>query len=87
MFPFEEQKEFENIYIRVFSKNVDEFELKWHWDLEDRIIESLEKTDWEFQFDNELPINFDKEIFIPKGTIHRIIKGSEDLKLRVIKKK
>jgi hypothetical protein len=86
MYPFEEEKESENIYIRIFSKDIDEYELKWHWDEQDRIIESLEKTDWEFQFDNELPISFDQEIFIPKGVIHRIIKGSNDLKLRVIKK-
>jgi hypothetical protein len=86
MYPFEEEKESENIYIRIFSKDIDEYELKWHWDEQDRIIESLEKTDWEFQFDNELPISFDREIFIPKGVIHRIIKGSNDLKLRVIKK-
>jgi hypothetical protein len=87
MLPFQESQESENAYIRIFSRDIDEFELKWHWDEEDRVIESLEKTDWEFQFDNELPISFDREIFIPKGIIHRIIKGSGDLKLRVIKKK
>jgi hypothetical protein len=86
MYPFKESKESENTYIRIFSKDTDEYDLKWHWDEEDRIIQSLEETDWEFQFDNELPIAFNKEIFIPKGTIHRIIKGSGDLKLRILKK-
>jgi hypothetical protein len=85
MYPFEESKQSENTYIRIFSKDTDEYDLKWHWDEEDRIVQSLEKTDWEFQFDNELPISFDKEIFIPKGVIHRIIKGTGDLKLKVIK--
>jgi hypothetical protein len=86
MYPFEEEKESENIYIRTFSKDIDEYELKWHWDEEDRLIQSLEETDWEFQFDNELPIKFNKEIFIPKGAMHRIIKGTGDLKLKIIKK-
>ena len=86
MYPFIEKKESDNTYIRIFSKDIDEYELKWHWDEEDRLIQSLEKTDWEFQFDNELPIKFNKEIFIPKGIIHRIIKGNGDLKLKIIKK-
>ena len=86
MYPFEEKKESENTYIRTFSKDIDEYELKWHWDEEDRLIQSLEETNWEFQFDNELPIKFDKEIFIPKGSMHRIIKGTGDLKLKIIKK-
>jgi hypothetical protein len=85
MLPFIENKESNNTYIRIFSKDTDEYDLKWHWDEEDRTVQCLEKTDWEFQFDNELPISFEKEIFIPKGVIHRIIKGSGDLKLKVIK--
>ena len=38
-------------------------------------------TDWKFQFDNELPVELHpaREIHIPKGRIHRIIKGSGDL--------
>lgn len=85
MYPFRENKESDNTYIRIFSKDIDEYDLKWHWDEEDRIVQCLEKTDWEFQFDNELPISFEKEIFIPKGVMHRIIKGNGDLKLRIIK--
>jgi hypothetical protein len=87
MYPFKEEEQAENTYIRIFSKDIDEYELKWHWDEEDRLIQSLEETDWEFQFDNELPISLNKEIFIPKGVMHRIIKGSDDLKIKVIKKK
>ncbi len=85
MLPFTENKESNNTYIRIFSKDTDEYDLKWHWDEEDRIVQCLEKTDWEFQFDNELPISFENEIFIPKGAMHRIIKGTGDLKLRIIK--
>jgi hypothetical protein len=72
--------------IRTFSGDVDEFELKWHWDEDDRLVEVIGSTDWKFQFDNELPINMDSSIFIPKGVIHRVIKGSGELKVRIYKK-
>ena len=44
----------ENYYIRVFSKDVETDELKWHYDLENRKVTILEGEDWEFQMDNEL---------------------------------
>jgi hypothetical protein len=56
---------------------------KWHWDEEDRWIESLNENDWSFQFDNELPQSIEpgKIIFIPKGLIHRIIKGTTPISI------
>ena len=78
-FPFEEQDN-----IRIFDQDVDEMELVWHRDREDRIVEALETTDWMFQLDNNLPQRL-KKIFIPKGTYHRVIKGSGDLKVKVTK--
>jgi hypothetical protein len=84
--PFtEEYHENENIVTRIFDSNTNELDLKWHWDNEDRIIELLEESDWEFQFDNMLPIKFYDKIFIPKGTIHRVIKGTYDLKIKIYK--
>lgn len=82
--PFFEKVE-ENVRFRKFDKNVQENELKWHFDEQDRIIRPTHKTDWGFQMDNELPIGLDesKEIFIPKGVYHRVIKGSGDLELKV----
>jgi len=70
-------------FIRCFSHEVDEFELKWHYDEQDRIIESISQTDWQFQFDNQLPINLNQSITIKKGIIHRLIKGSGDLQLKI----
>jgi hypothetical protein len=37
------------------------------------------------QLDNELPILLEKgkEIFIPKGLYHRVIKGNGDLKVSI----
>lgn len=80
-----EYKESENVFVRTFVSNVDEQELKWHWDEEDRTVEAIGKTDWEFQFDNELPISLNQPIFIPKGKIHRVIKGTKDLQVKIVK--
>lgn len=71
--------------VRTFFQEVDEFELVWHRDREDRIITSVNKTDWKFQFENELPVEIKGEIFIPKNKFHRLIKGSGDVKLKVKK--
>tara|TARA_B100000482_G_scaffold177148_1_gene147394 strand:- start:1761 stop:2009 length:249 start_codon:yes stop_codon:yes gene_type:complete len=71
--------------IRVFSKDVKPLELVWHKDDEDRNIEILEGKDWKFQFDNELPLSLVKgdRIFITKHRIHRIHKGTTDLKIKI----
>ena len=71
--------------IRNFSKNVKKLELVWHKDDEDRNIEILEGKDWKFQFDNELPLSLVKgdRIFITKHRIHRIHKGTTDLKIKI----
>jgi quercetin dioxygenase-like cupin family protein len=73
--------------IRTFSKDVDKMSLIWHTDQEDRTITVLEGKGWQLQRDNELPLalNEGDNIFIPMGQIHRVIKGSTDLKLKIIK--
>jgi hypothetical protein len=85
--PFKEEQVSENIFIRTFYQDVDSGDLYWHRDFEDRIIESIEETDWKFQLDEKLPTNIQGEIFIPKGVYHRIIKGTGDLKIKLEKKK
>ncbi len=75
----------ENGEVRTFLQEVDEFELVWHRDREDRIVTTLSETDWKFQFENELPIKIEEEIYIPKNKFHRLIKGTGDIKLRVKK--
>jgi len=84
-FPFNEEQVNENTFIRVFSQDIDSHELVWHRDREDRIIQSIEPSNWKFQFDNQLPIELNRTIFIPKETHHRLIKGSGELKI-VLKK-
>ena len=78
--PYQEKGE-----IRTFSEDVQEFELVWHRDKEDRIVTPLHKTDWKFQLDNDIPRTIEKEIFIPKETYHRLIKGTNNLKVRIQK--
>jgi len=71
--------------IRLFSKDVDPMDLVWHQDKEDRDIEVLEGEGWQIQFDNELPFEIRKgdSIFITEGKIHRTLKGTTDLKIKI----
>lgn len=73
--------------IRIFSKDVDPMSLIWHEDQEDRTIEVIEGNGWKFQFDEELPFELKKgnKFFIPKGNLHRVIKGKNNLKIKIIK--
>ena len=73
--------------IRTFSKDVDPEELIRHSDRENRHITILEGEGWKFQRDNELPMELSKgdKLFIPEGQIHRILKGTTDLVIKIEK--
>jgi len=79
-FPFT-QETFDGKILRTFSSEVDEDELKWHYDLKDRKVQVIKGDNWELQMDNEVPQKLTplKEYFIPKGVYHRVIKGQGDL--------
>jgi hypothetical protein len=83
--PFKENKISDNTFIREFYQETDCGEFMWHRDREDRIIESIEDTDWKIQIDNELPKIIEGEVFIPMGAYHRLIKGTGDLKIKLLK--
>ena len=68
---------------REFLETVDEEELVWHRDRRDREVELLEPTDWMFQFDNEIPFLIKDKIFIPRETYHRLIKGTQNLRIKI----
>ena len=74
-----------NNNIRTFSKNVNEIDLVWHQDKEDRKIEVLEGKGWKFQRDNNVPVDMKigDRIFIAEGEIHRVIKGTTGLKIKI----
>ena len=86
-FPFKEKQINKQLFLREFSANVDEMDLIWHTDREDRIVHVLEGNKWKFQFDEQLPFEMldGIDIIIPKGIIHRIIKGDGPLKIKVYK--
>ena len=83
-FPFTQEK-YDGYTIRVFSKDVESDELKWHYDLENRTVTILEGDDWEFQMDNELPqiLKSGQVLTIPKGVYHRVKRGTTDLKIKI----
>lgn len=83
-YPFREYVE-EDYHIRTFPKDVDDSELVWHRDKEDRIVKSVGHTDWMIQLDNQLPIPLTETTFISKEIYHRVIKGSGDLIVKVKK--
>jgi quercetin dioxygenase-like cupin family protein len=84
MVPYQQVTQ-DNTKIRKFTLEVDSEELVWHRDEKDRYVTILEGKDWEFQLDNELPLELKKgdRIFIPKQTYHRIIKGTTDLVIQI----
>ena len=84
--PFTEELK-EGFYFRTFSSDIDEMELKWHFDEQDRIVVCEHETDWLFQMDDKLPSKIDRNtpIFIPEGEYHRIIKGTGNLTVKVKK--
>ena len=83
MNPYSERRK-DNLIVRTFSQDIDEEELVWHRDRQDREVTILEETDWQFQFDNELPQVLKNTIFIPKNTYHRLIKGTGELNVHII---
>lgn len=76
----------DNSVTRIFSPDIKSEELVWHRDKEDRIVEVLQSDGWEFQMDDELPIELKKGMVltIPKETYHRIKRGSNDLIIKII---
>ena len=85
MRPYIEEKK-DGYILRECSHDTPSFEFVWHRDKEDRYIEPIHDTDWEFQLDNDIPRTLQKnKLFIPKETYHRLIKGTGDLTLKIYK--
>ena len=82
-YPFEQNNNKDGSFNRTFKPNVDFDDLQWHFDEEDRIVKPLSENDWKIQFDNQLPIPINQEIFIPKNVYHRVIKGTSDLNVNI----
>jgi len=70
---------------RLFSASTKPEALKWHMDDEDRIITVLGETNWQFQFEDQLPVPLDRPIFIKRHQWHRLIKGDGPLMISIYK--
>ena len=55
--PFFEQQVNQNVYLRKFLNDTEDEEYVWHRDQEDRVIEVISSDGWQFQQENELPVD------------------------------
>jgi hypothetical protein len=83
--PYTDIKEADGTVSRLFSASIRPEKLKWHMDDEDRIIIALNQTNWQFQFEDELPVPLNKPIFIKRHQWHRLIKGDGPLMISITK--
>ena len=83
--PFVKEEDLD-VEIREFLIERDDKEYVWHRDNEHREIEVLEGEGWRFQYENCLPYLLTPGMIfdIPKGEYHRLIKGYNNLKCRII---
>lgn len=74
--------------IRIFSKTIDENELVWHRDVQDRELAIIEGKDWMLQLENCLPIQLKEtdKYKIEGMTYHRLIRGTTDLVVEILEK-
>lgn len=73
--------------IRTFDINEDQAEFVWHRDKEDRMVEVISGDGWQFQPENCLPLLLEPGIRfkIEEGEYHRLIKGINNLQIRITK--
>jgi hypothetical protein len=74
-----------DVTVRQFDDSINPIELKWHRDDEYRTVVALEKTDWLIQLENRLPQSLNSPVFISMGEWHRLIKGTGELKVKIVK--
>ena len=86
--PDEDTEVGEGVFIRTFDKNLNEEELIWHRDKNDREIAVLSGGGWQIQMDNKLPeeLKVGKLYFINKEEYHRLIKGNGTLRIKIWEK-
>jgi quercetin dioxygenase-like cupin family protein len=87
--PFIEKRISENVIMRTFDHTLSADEYVWHRDRNDRVVTVLEGRDWYLQHDNQLPQKLEegRAYRIPRGTWHRIIKGSTHLNVMITEAK
>lgn len=74
--------------IREFDVSKDDAEYVWHKDPENRECEIIEGEGWQFQYENALPWAIHPGMIFEirgKNHMHRLIKGKNNLKIRIKK--
>lgn len=71
--------------VREFDVNISDDELIWHRDKNFRSVTVLSGTGWKLQMDDKLPeeLIVGKQYFIAGQTYHRLIKGKNNLVVRI----
>ncbi len=72
-------------FVRIFKENVDEHDLVWHRDSNDRIIKIIEGNNWKIQYDDSLPMLLEQNhsYYIPQNDYHRLIRGNDNLIIEI----
>lgn len=83
--PYFETRIGDTVY-RRFEGTVEETDLVWHRDANDRQIKVLEGQGWQLQFDNQLPQKLEpgETYFIAREQYHRLIKGDDKLVIEIV---
>lgn len=84
MKPYKDNK-IGDVIIREFDPKIPTVDLVWHRDKEDRRVTVVEGIGWEFQMDNELPVELKvgDVIDIPKEKYHRVKQGQTKLVVKI----
>ena len=84
-FPFTQKEISRTSVLRTFSSDVDPGDLIWHRDRENRVITVVSGAGWEVQLEDELPqpLSVNESILIESGTWHRVIKGTNNLIVKI----
>lgn len=77
--------EIKKSFVRIFNEDIESEDLLWHVDEFNRIITVISGTGWKLQFDNELPFLIEKNALynVERETFHRLIKGNDQLILKI----
>jgi len=86
--PYEDVILEDGAIIRTFAEGLNEEELVWHRDRNNREIAVLSGNGWQLQMDNKLPeeLKSGRLYYINKEEYHRLIKGNGTLKLKIWEK-
>jgi len=79
MHPYNDTKLTHKLFFREFSKKVDQGDLVWHKDKNNRNIRVVDGSGWYIQFENHIPrkLRVGESINIKAKTYHRILKEND----------